>query len=72
MKTRYKYIHFDKNGDDTWTCLTNRGDTELGNIMKNLQWKCYEFVPEYGMAFTEDCCSDISHFLRQLDWRNEK
>jgi hypothetical protein len=67
-KTKYKYIHFVKPESGNWECMTNRGKDYLGQLEWNPKWKQFEFVPAGAyVGFTQDCLTDISDFMRQLE-----
>lgn len=68
MKTEYKYIRFEKWGNLTnetyWRCYTRKKD-----LLGTVEWgrfKCWEFVPQAGTAYTTDCLADIIHFIGQI------
>jgi hypothetical protein len=65
-KRKYKYVNFSIHGG-SWCCFTNRGNTQLGFLEWNPKWKQFEYVPEERTAYTQDCLTDISHFMRQLE-----
>ncbi len=66
MKTRYKYIHFEKVEGQGWFIFNNKSDKELGRIEYYRKWRQYivEFEPE--CVFNDSCLTDILHFLRHL------
>jgi len=73
MKTRFRYIHFVRE-DGLWTCRNNRTDGDLGYVTWDREWKQYVFWPEGGIAFSHDCLTNISTFLkeRNVDGREHR
>ena len=74
-KTKYKYIEFTQDEDESlfcdyepvpWLCH-NRQKTLLGRMVYLPTWKEWEFQPEPNMGFTIVCNDDIGHFMRQLN-----
>ena len=69
MKTKYKYIEFEKleelNGT-IWRCR-NRYETILGYMVYVHKWSEWEFQPEPDTGYTIACCRDIADFLDQLN-----
>ena len=45
MKTRYKYIHFEKNlfSSEVWNCINNNTNHRLGILEYYPEWKQYIF-----------------------------
>lgn len=68
MKTRYKYIHFEKLSDnpEVWYCGTLKHQA-LGTVEYYQQWGKYIFEPDPGTIYSADCCRDIAKFLEQLN-----
>lgn len=67
MKTKYKYIEFNKSIiEDKWLCK-NRNEIVLGWAEYNIKWKEWEFCPNDNMAFTIECLHDIADFIEQLN-----
>ena len=66
MKTKYKYIHFEKI-DDWWLCRNNRSNDELGRLDYYKRWKEWVFESERGCVFNNSCLRDIADFLDQLN-----
>ena len=73
MKTRYKYIHFERvphclcGGFPLWDCRNNKTDNGLGVIGWCAQWREYVLTPDQNTIFSADCCRDIADFLGQLN-----
>ena len=67
MKTKYKYIEFKKDVSGVWHCGNHKTDDYLGRVMWVKRWKCYEFVPNEGTAYTVECLADLADFIRQLE-----
>lgn len=71
MKTKYKYIHFEKFKTENhygYQCLNNKKKTTLGFVRYDKQWKCFIFIPYpfLEMCFSQDCLEDIIDFMQQL------
>jgi hypothetical protein len=67
MKTRYRYIHFDKCGlalHPYYECRTNRENTLLGIVDKDKYG--WEFQPLENTGFTIGCLRDIADFIEQV------
>ena len=71
MKTKYKYIYFEK-VDGQWCCFNNKSGCALGWIQYYRKWKLYVIEFEPGCVFNNTCLTDISHFLRQLQGGESK
>ena len=71
MKTRYKYIHFERmettDRDYLWVCLNNRYGDPLGHVEYETHWHTHIFKPAHGTVFSADCLDDISKFMKQLN-----
>lgn len=69
MKTRYKYIHFEKDDPtlDRWFCCNNKTNSEMAEIIYYEPWKQYviEYMSEF--VFNNSCLRDIADFLDQLN-----
>lgn len=66
VKTRYRFIHFQQEGD-YWLCYTNRSPRDcLGVVEYFTPWKQWQIAPKVNTAFTSDCLADIIHFMGQL------
>ena len=68
MKTKYKYIYFERApvGISGWACWNKRG-LLLGAVRYIGKWKEWEFQPKPDMGFTIECLNDIAHFISQLN-----
>lgn len=67
MKTRYRFIHFEKPPTShLWHCYASAGQVELGFLEYHYPWKQWQFVPSPETAFTTDCLRDIASFIGQL------
>lgn len=68
MKTKYKYIHFEKNPakqkPDGWVCKNKRSKHVLGWIDYDNQWCQYIFLPASHTQFSADCFEDIVDFMK--------
>lgn len=70
MKTKYKYIHFEKSLSgvkNIWHILTNRENDFLGRIIYFNRWQQYVLDSELGSIFSQDCLADIIDFIKQLE-----
>ena len=73
MKTRYKYIYFEKDvitknsNHPMWLCCNNKTDIQLGKIEWYAPWRqyCFEAHDEL-VVFSKSCLQDICHFMSQL------
>ena len=72
MKTKYKFIHFEKIGNSgkIWRCK-NKADTEFGRIDNSYSKGMCMFHPEYEASINQNQLIDISHFLGQLNDRED-
>jgi len=70
IKTRYKYINFEKIADKPkttiWACRNNSGTAVIGHVMYYPQWRQYCFLPAYETVFSAGCLVDIQDFIGQL------
>jgi hypothetical protein len=66
MKTKYKYLEFDKDGN-IWICFNHVTDEQLGHVEYYARWKQWESVLKPEIGFTQICHIDMSHFLGQLN-----
>lgn len=76
MKTKYKFIHFEKIDNGLWSCHNNKSCDELGNVEWYPRWKQWVFVPRVFVPrvfvpisetlFSVDCLKDIQDFVGQL------
>lgn len=72
MKTKYKYIHFEKinendaDSDAEWDCKNNKSKCVLGIIEYYGRWKQYVFEAYGDCVFNVDCLNDIVDFMKQL------
>ncbi len=71
MKTKYKYIHFERIAGQ-WFCYNNTTQDELGRIQYYRRWKQYVIEFEPGCVFNDSCLTDIVSFLRQLQKESNK
>jgi hypothetical protein len=73
MKTKYKFIYFEKanwktEGFKVWRCLNSKSSNTLGYVEYYLLWKQYIFEAYAdSIVFSASCLDDISHFLKQLN-----
>lgn len=66
MKTKYKYIHFEK-ARDLWECRDNKTRTGLGWLEFYEPWKQWVFtVAATSIVFSADCLADIQDFMKGL------
>lgn len=69
MKTKYKYIHFDKFNDCWYVEMNkNKSSPPLGVIKWYPKWSRYCFIPNkyIDTIFSQDCLADITDFIKQL------
>lgn len=73
LKTRYRWIHFEKVDEWYWWCANNKS----GDILARVEW--YHPWKQWIMActgdsvvFSHDCLTDIADFLRQLNEADTK
>ena len=79
MKTRYRYIQFEKIevkdrsgniGSMWWTCWSNEPESvdELGYVEFYPQWKCWVFTASDNnlTILSAGCLRDIADFMDQL------
>jgi hypothetical protein len=73
MKTRYKYIHFEKteeivHSERVWNCCNNRSGKILAKVFYYKPWKEYCFTQaEQDVVFNDGCLLDMVDFIRQLN-----
>jgi len=76
MKTRYKFIYFEKEdtggGRERWYCLNNRSGNQLGEVCWYAGWKRWVFQPETAAEFSADCLTDIADFMGRLSPYGER
>lgn len=72
MKTKYKYIHFEKVVGCGWYCYNNKNENVLGRIEYYRRWKQYIIEFEPGCVFNDTCLTDVIQFLRQLQTEHNK
>lgn len=66
MKTRYKYIHFERVAT-FWECYNNKSEKVLGEINYYPSWRCWVFESVgLGIVFNVGCLRDIADFMEQL------
>lgn len=69
IRTKYKYIRFDKldsNGKTSkWICIANKGGF-LGDVYWYGAWRQYIFAPDCAI-FSIGCLQDIADFLGTLN-----
>lgn len=66
MKTKYKYLEFDKDGN-IWIVYNHVTDEQLGIVEYCKKWKQWESILDDGVGFTQRCHEDMGHFLAQLN-----
>lgn len=66
VKTRYKFIHFEK-GAYGWICKNTRRGDILGRVIHYETWRQYIFDANSNCAFSADCLTDIANFMTQLN-----
>ena len=71
MKTRYKYIHFEKESQPgkrpIYGCFNNKTDDHLGFVEWYSPWRTWVFTAySEACVFNASCLGDVSHFLKQL------
>jgi len=71
MQTKYKYIHFETENKDIWTCLT-KDDYILAEIYFHKQWKEFTVIFNQRATFNAGCLNDIVHFVGQLNRKENK
>jgi len=76
MKTKYKYIHFEKFKTENFSgyqCF-DRDNITLGFIRYCKKWKCFIFVPfPFSKPyFDQSCLEDIIDFMNQLKKKREE
>ena len=47
---------------NAWRVFTRKG-VILGTIEWHAKWRQFEFVPQFGTAYTHDCLAAMSKFL---------
>lgn len=72
LRSDYKYLWFaqfnDMFGEVYFKCFGRHPKgLQLGKVVWNDQWNCWDFLPEENKAFTQDCLADISDFMRQAE-----
>lgn len=71
MKTRYKYIRFEKidspPSTKDWKVMSKNGAMLLGDIVFYETWSEFCFAPANMTVFSVDCLQDIIHFIGQLE-----
>lgn len=69
MKTKYKFIYFEKGisqGKEFWAIKNNKTTTTLGFIRYYKPWRQYVFESMRDSVFNDTCLADIQHFMGQL------
>lgn len=67
MKTRYKFIHFEKSEElDGYFCKNNKSRDVLGFVNYYTSWHTYVFEGIDGCVFNISCLQDICHFMGQI------
>lgn len=70
MRTKYKYIHFEKLLDAKsrtyWFCKNNKSKRGLGIVEYYKPWRQYVFEAYGDCVFNIDCLNDIVDFMKQL------
>lgn len=68
MKTKYRFIHFEKHGQNRWFCKNNQSESVLTGIVWYPRWRCYcTEHTVFNALFNSDCHKDIADFLEQLN-----
>jgi len=67
IKTKYKYIEFERLNEDYYLCTNRKSRDDLGFVDYFERWKEYQFNPESDFAFTVGCLLDIADFIKQLN-----
>lgn len=69
MKTKYKYIYFEKTpvNEDEWDIWNNRHQDLIGRIKYYEPWKQYVFIGRDDCIFSASCLADIIDFIKQLE-----
>ena len=73
MKTKYKFIHFEKSPLGCvpfWRCLGNKDNDILGHIKYHIHRKCFVFGIGEADRFTtlsSNQIDDILYFLKRLN-----
>jgi len=72
MKTKYKYIYFEKSKGKFsikpfYLCKNNKSKGLLGEVFYYEPWQQYVFGPTDDNIFSHDCLADIQDFLRQVE-----
>lgn len=69
MRTLYKFIHFEIKGESSKTpvfsCRTNQGDDEIGEVRWYPVWRQYVFFPMSRSVYSAGCLRDIAGFIEQ-------
>jgi len=69
MKTKYKYISFEKIEDkpktSVWVCFS-KNNYPLGKIKWYQTWRQYCFLPNDLIVLSRGYLDDISDFIKQL------
>ncbi len=69
MKTKYKFINFQKSivSDATWICSNNKTYDCLGVVAYYDRWKQWVFEGRPACVYSVSCLQDIIHFMGQLN-----
>ena len=71
MKTRYKFIHFEQDGNNydgkpVWFCHNNRSGHQIAALIWYKPWRQWVMQGQDDAVFSSDCLEDIQHFIGQL------
>jgi hypothetical protein len=70
MKTKYKWIEFEKMSDEpeAWECRNHKSDDLLGVVEYYNSWRQFVFNPYLeSLIFNFGCLEAIADFLKQLN-----
>lgn len=68
MKTKYKFIHFEKDLAGNWVCKNNKSKDILAYLEYDWQWKQWvSRMKNDCIIFSAGCHEDMAHFLKQLN-----
>lgn len=69
LKTRYKYIHFDRVSflSESWGIRNNKTGDRLGGVVYNRAWKQHVVRFNPDAIFSIDCLEDIQDFVKHLN-----
>ena len=67
MKTKYKYIYFERSIPGIWVCRDKSSQDVLGCVEYNKPWKQHAIEFEEIAIFNNQRLNDIADFLTQLN-----